>query len=190
MSGDAVRLIRAAGGSRGGDAMVDVFTTALIGAVFGLISGLTAAILERRREIAKELIEIRRTAYAELWKSTGALPRWSRERGFTYPSLEALSADFRTWYFETGGMYLSRDARERYGAMQEAIATVLDARRGPSPGWPLSEEPLSVSDYDLVLARCSALRTERTDDLLSRRGAGLVDWRPSWLGRGGSAVRP
>ena len=37
--------------------MVDVFTTALIGAVFGLISGFSAAILERRREIAKELIE-------------------------------------------------------------------------------------------------------------------------------------
>jgi hypothetical protein len=86
-------------------------------------------------------------------------------------------------------MYLSRDARERYGAMQQAIAEVLEARRRGGTGARL-DEPLRDADYDLVLVRCSALRTELTDDLLSRRGAGLVDWRPGWLGRGGGAVRP
>ena len=170
--------------------MVDVFTTAVIGAVFGLISGFSAAILERRREIAKELIEIRRTAYAQLWRSTGELPRWPRDRGYTYASLATLSAVFRTWYFETGGMYLSRDARERYGAMQQAISDVLEARTGAAPGSTPTDEPLSDFDYDLVLARCSALRSELTDDLLSRRGAGLFEWRPRWLRRGGGTVRP
>jgi len=162
--------------------MGDAFATALIGAVFGLVSGFAAAILERRREVAKELIEIRRTAYAELWKKTGELPRWPRDRGYDYAALASLSTSFKTWYFETGGMYLSRDARERYGEMQNAISGVLERRtRGGVESVP-PEGPLSEADYDAVLSRCSALRLELTDDLLSRRGAGLVDWRPRWPG--------
>ena len=46
-------------------------------------------------------------------------------------------------------MYLSRDARERYGAMQQAISDVLGRATGAAPGSTPTDEPLSDVDYDL-----------------------------------------
>jgi hypothetical protein len=158
----------------------DAFSTAAIAALFGLISGSAAAILERRREIAKELIEIRRDTYVQLWTKTGELPLWPRDRGYTYASLAALSASCKTWYFGTGGMYLSHDARARYGDMQKKITSVLEDRVRSAIDQPRLDEAISEKDYDDVQARCHALRAELTKDLLSRRGAGLVEWRRQW----------
>ena len=39
--------------------------------------------------------------------------------------LRQFSADLRDWYFERGGMYLSRSAREAYGKVQEALSSVV-----------------------------------------------------------------
>jgi hypothetical protein len=68
----------------------------------------------------------------------------------------------KTWYFEKGGggIYLSRRSRKRYGAVQDALAAALT-------GDPKGNVPDPV--YETIRVKCSALRTEMTEDLLSRR---------------------
>lgn len=102
------------------------------------------------------------TVYSELWKKTGALPQWPPNRDLTYRDLSDLTAELRKWYFESGGMYLSTTAREAYGAVQESLTTVLGRNE---------DGKVSDSDYDAIRGKCSALRTELTRDLLSRREA-------------------
>jgi hypothetical protein len=100
--------------------------------------------------------------YAELWKMTGSLPNWPRNLELTYQDLQSLTNELRTWYFERGGMYLSAGARKGYGDVQESLASVLKDKK---------DGKVSDSDYDAIRAQCSALRSELTRDLLSRREA-------------------
>jgi hypothetical protein len=68
----------------------------------------------------------------------------------------------RDWYFDTGGIYLSADARDAYFGVQKAVQEVLAAG---------AAGPLDDPTYDRVRACCSTLRTELAEDLLSRRAA-------------------
>jgi hypothetical protein len=102
--------------------------------------------------------------YADLWKKTGALPRWPRNSELTYQDLRDLTADLRSWFFNSGGMFLSAKAREAYGEVQESLTSVLKNNKD-------GRVRVAEVDYDAILAKCSALRAELTHDLLSRREA-------------------
>lgn len=120
------------------------------------------ALLATATTIDSDLRAHRIEVYCELWKKTGLLPQWPRNPQLTYPQLRQFSTDLRDWYFERGGMYLSRNAREAYGKVQEALGSVLAANKGGT---------VSDPDYDSVRTQCSKLRSELTNDLLSRREA-------------------
>ena len=107
-----------------------------------------------------ELRTQRTRAYAALWSRTGALPQWPRNDDIQYDDLQTLSEDLRDWYFQTGGIYLSTSARGVYGSVQEAIHAVLSGR---------STGHVADADYEAIRKACSSLRTELTEDLLSRR---------------------
>ncbi|MEJ8849768.1 hypothetical protein [Variovorax rhizosphaerae] len=107
-----------------------------------------------------ELRTQRRAAYILLWSLTGKLPQWPRNDELQYSDLRKLSGDLRDWYFQTGGIYLSESARKVYGTAQERIHAVLaEGRTGP----------VGKAHYETLRKACSALRTELTEDLLSRR---------------------
>lgn len=109
-----------------------------------------------------DLRSARKTAYADLWSRTKAVPKWPRDPSLSYEGLRALSEAMRDWYFAGGGMLLSRTARAAYGDAQGAIHACL----GPHKSGPVSD-----ADYDRVRDALSTLRTELTDDLLTRREA-------------------
>ena len=73
-------------------------------------------------------------------------------------------ADLRSWFFNSGGMFLSAKAREAYGEVQESLTSVLKNNQD-------GRIRVAEVDYDAILAKCSALRAELTHDLLSRREA-------------------
>lgn len=99
--------------------------------------------------------------YGELWKSTAILPKWPKANDVTYEQLLVFSESLRTWYFEKGGMYLSRSTHKNaYGPLQDALAAVL--RTGKSG-------PVSDDDYETIRRRCSLLRTALAGDIESRR---------------------
>ncbi|HXQ39557.1 MAG TPA: hypothetical protein VN843_36500 [Anaerolineales bacterium] len=115
-------------------------------------------------QIDIHLREKRIAVYEKLWQATSLLPQWPRAKNVTYEQLMKLSQTLRDWYFQEGGMYLSRNARETYGALQDYIWAILnDKRKGV----------LKPEHYDAIREKCSTLRTELTDDILSRRSAPL-----------------
>jgi len=165
------------GGATGGVAVAIVLTVLFVKLVAEKIIDAAQkrfeSALKRAEELHKSTLAMastvdtdlrgrRITAYAELWKKTGTLPQWPRNRELTYQDLRALTDELRKWYFETGGMYLSTTARKAYGELQESLTSVLAKNE---------DGKVSDADYDSARGRCSALRTELTRDLLSRREA-------------------
>jgi hypothetical protein len=112
-------------------------------------------------EIDLDLRKRRIDAYQPLWKATALLPKWPRNDEATYEQLATLSHTLRCWYYETGGMYLSRTARDLgYGPLQGTIATVIAGGKSGR---------IEASDYEAVRKKCSELRTLMTEDIESRR---------------------
>lgn len=112
-------------------------------------------------DIDLDLRSRRIDAYAELWKATGLLPAWPKATGVTYADLQQLSQTLRSWYYDKGGMFLSRSTHANaYGPLQGAISELL--RTGKSG-------VLSDADYDLIRRQCSTLRTALANDIESRR---------------------
>lgn len=158
-------------GATGGAAIFIVFVV-LLG--HGLINSLLKLVDTRAREIEirnelllkamdgydQKLSQTRETRYLELWALTAPLPKWPRNEGLTYGRLEKLTRELRDWYFGGGGLYLSKDAREIYGAAQEKICAALGPRGD-------AEVPKPV--YDSIRDALSLLRTRLTADLATRR---------------------
>lgn len=99
--------------------------------------------------------------YGELWKATALLPKWPRATGVTYQQLLQLSESMRSWYFEKGGMYLSRSThRDAYTPLQDELASILRSNKSGV---------VSDEHYEAVRVRCSSLRTALASDIESRR---------------------
>ena len=139
-----------------------VIISALVGAVVSYIGAVLKNFIDVRVKVDESLRETRIPVYKELWIKTGLLPKWLRSGDVSYENLAQFSADMRDWYFNQGGMFLSRKARAAYGDLQDTIHSVL------SKG---EKGRLSEHYYHEVRNMCSKLRTELTNELLSRRGA-------------------
>lgn len=153
-----VEILTAAGGS-------GLIVAGLAGWLGKVLADRLSQVTRLRGEVDVDLRKRRIDAYLPLWRLTSLLPKWPRAHGVTYEDLYQLSLDIRTWYFETGGIFLSRSTqRKAYVPLQDAIAALSVAGK---------KGPLSESDYDAIRDRCSTLRTRLSSDVESRReGAG------------------
>ncbi len=140
----------------------NVVVSAIVGGVASVVVAVIASVLNYRTKVDEGLRDTRLTLYKALWKKTELLPKWPRRTDVTYEHLRVFSEDLRKWYFDEGGIFLSRNARSAYGGLQDVIGAVLA---------PEAKGPIADPDYDRVRSRCSDLRSQLTDDLLSRRGA-------------------
>ena len=171
------------GGATGGLAVLIVAALFLGKVVTEKIADTATKLVEGRLKRAEELhksslafasvvdtdLRTRRIPlYAELWEKTGLLPMWPWNTELEYEALHQLTRDFRGWYFMQGGMYLSTSARDAYFEVQKCITAILDNNK---------VGPVSHEDYKVIRDKCSALRTELSEDLLSRRAAPLVNVR-------------
>ncbi|WP_299131965.1 hypothetical protein [uncultured Amaricoccus sp.] len=137
------------------------------------ISEVNQSNLRRAEELNRSMLELtqaididlrgrRVVVYEELWKLTSLLPLYPRPNPVTLQTLLTFSESLRNWYFDKGGMYLSERARDAYFGVQEEIQRhVVEA----------DERPLSSDAYEMIRKKCSTLRTELADDLISRRAA-------------------
>jgi hypothetical protein len=169
------------GGATGGLAALIVAALFIGRVVSEKLADTAAKLVEARLRRAEELqkasiafagvvdtdLRTRRiTVYAELWEKTGLLPMWPWNTELEYEALNQLTRDLRDWYFRRGGMYLSASARDAYFEVQRSINTVLESGQSG---------PIVHDDYQAVREKCSALRTELAEDLLSRREAPVVN---------------
>ncbi|WP_367848620.1 hypothetical protein [Rhodoferax sp. WC2427] len=117
-----------------------------------------------------ELRSMRIRSYSALWQQTRVLPKWPKDASVGYQALTELSAALRGWYFGgndtvPGGMLLTVDAMNAYKALQSQIAEVVSVYGIAHD----TDQALAPGDYEAVRRCASALRTELTKDLLSRR---------------------
>jgi hypothetical protein len=145
-------------------------SVALISAIAALVAGLvTAAVtgwLAGREKAAEDVRELRLDSYPPVWRRTSAISRWP-QTNLTYADLERLHLDLRKWYFEVGGLFLSENARKRYGYVQRLVDALLSGD-GHAP-----DDELAARAYDDLMETASAFRTALTEDLESRRQRSL-----------------
>jgi hypothetical protein len=147
-------------------AMLSAGIGGLAGGVVAVIVAAIQTALTLRAKIDESLRDARIEAYKPLWELTKRIPQWPRATDVTYDKLYNLSENLRDWYFDTGGLYLSRKAQKAYGYVQKEITNVVGQEKS-------SEDHIADGEYDAIRDRCSALRTELTKDLLSRKRAFL-----------------
>lgn len=148
----------------------------LLSLLAGLISGTITAVvtyfatfakarLDLSIEYDKELRQKRLDAYRDLWKRLKPLARYSPEQPLTRQIVKATSESMRDWYFDVGGIYLSRESREPYFALKEALQGVID-----SPEF-RKEQDQVLSDPTLqpLLERGKTLREALSNDIGTRR---------------------
>lgn len=95
--------------------MTEAYSSLLTGLVSGAITAvityfvtLSKARLELTIEYDKELRQNRLEAYQKLWKIMKPLARYSAERPLTHQIVKQTSEAMRDWYFDAGGIFLSR----------------------------------------------------------------------------------
>jgi hypothetical protein len=149
------------------DKLSTVIVSALVGGAVSAIGALIQSALSARAKIDESLRSDRVAAYKMLWKKTSLLPLWPRATDVTYEQLSCFSADLRDWYFNDGGWLFSTEARQEYEALQTLLREIIKTS-GTAPG------QIRPEHYDAIRSRCSALRTELTNDLQSRKRAMFV----------------
>lgn len=147
---------------------MDSFISALIGGGAAAISLIISNAFNFRARIDENLREKRIETYKILWKKTSLLPKYPRASDVTYGKLNGLSEGLRDWYFDDGGIYLTKESREAYGEVQKNLCEIVNAHPNEA------DRNIADSEYDDIVESCSLLRTKLTDDLQSRKRAFLM----------------
>jgi hypothetical protein len=146
---------------------------ATIVAVIGLFGTGTAATIaayagtrhriraELEGEYDSDLRKSRLGVYPSLWSALEPLAKYARDPP-GYPDREEigeLSVALRTWYFETGGLFLSAESRQAYFDLQDALTVVVTSER-----WTASDlaEELDEDMFEALRQLGSWLRTTLT----------------------------
>jgi hypothetical protein len=165
-------LLGVQGGSvrcRGMTATSSIVIAAVTGGI-GLVAGVVGTAYKSRKALEHEYdIDLRKArvrVYQQLWSELEVLAKYSPP-SFDQRAIVDLSVALRHWYFQSGGMYLSRPARNAYFDLQEALVQALDL-----------DDPKPLREF--LRTRGSRLRTAMTQDIATRV--------PPRLGGGGRDV--
>ena len=146
----------------------------------GLVSGLISAVitffvtrakvrLDLTAEYDRKLRSERLDAYRDLFKRLKPLARYSPESPLTYQIIRSTSEDLRDWYFDIGGIYLSKESRTPYFDLKTMMQNIIDNEKlQENPKAALPEE--FVEDLKHLLEQGKLLREYLTKDIGTRRG--------------------
>lgn len=142
------------------DKLSESLITLVIG---GFLGGLVKSVLDYRSQVFGQLWEKRLIAYEGMWRIMKKFPKWPRAKGVTYRDVQEMSEAMKEWYFTSGGILMSNQTRDLYGALQEEI------NHGILRDSKLDQVKITYNEYDKIQKLCSQVRTEMTNDLLSRK---------------------
>jgi hypothetical protein len=147
---------------------VGTVLVSLLTLVFGAVVSGVLTYLGARRKLALDYDADLRTrrivAYAELWSRLEPLAKYARRQFFSAVEAKELAESLRSWYFQTGGLYLSELTRHDYFALQELL-THLDGDWGwESP----DRESLTLAAREHLRTYGSRLRTSLAQDVGTR----------------------
>lgn len=137
-----------------------------ITAVVTYFATLSKARLDLTIEYDKELRENRFAAYKDLWPMLKPLARYSAEKPITYHVVKDTSEKMRDWYFDTGGIFLSRASRKPYFALKQAMQDIIDDPELQKA----TDRPLDKKWLRPLFDQGTALRAALSNDIGTRRG--------------------
>lgn len=143
---------------------VVVAVIAVIGATVGAA---LSSWLGARQAVSQDMRERRLASYPPVWSRTSVVSRWPRTNAHV-ENLQVLHGDLRTWYYTVGGLYLSENARTRYGHLQELVGRVVDRKELDGGGI------VADSAYEDLMEAASAFRSALTEDIESRQQRSLL----------------
>ena len=149
--------------------LVFALVTTLVSAIVAYLTARYQSAIAAQNKLDETLRDTRLKVYKSLWKTSGLLPRWPRAATVTYQALDGLSQTMQKWYFNTGGIYLSKAARKAYGDVQEAITNVLENHLKQDKIEEPAEKVIATADYTRIMDKFHHLRDRLTEDLSSRR---------------------
>jgi hypothetical protein len=149
---------------------------ALLSLLTGLISGIITAVvtyfatlskvrLDLTIEYDKELHRARLEAYQLLWPKLKDLAQYSAPQPITYQIVKDTSEKMRDWYFDFGGIFLSRESREPYFELKKAMQAIIDNAT-------LQNDRNATLDNEWIKPlheRSTALRKALSEDIGTRR---------------------
>lgn len=133
--------------------------TAVVAAILAAVGTYATARRDLQLKFDSSLRDLRIDAYKELWAALELLAKYSRPAALSTDDAIGLSKRLRTWYFETGGLFLSDSMRQDYFAMQDGLQLVISGSAGT----------LSDENDEYLRALGSRLRTAMTRDVGTRR---------------------
>ena len=152
--------------------MPDTFQSILIGGAAGMVSAIITHLSTRAKirldlaaEYDKKLQESRLETYKELWAMLEQLARYGRDELVTYAVIRSISDKTRSWYFQKGGIYLTKRSRKPYFKWKKVMQPVLDA-------CDLAKQPnveINPEQLKLIVAAGHTLRTALSDDIGTKR---------------------
>ncbi len=152
--------------------MPDTIQSILIGGVAGIISAAVTYFSTRAKirldlaaEYDKTLQEERLKVYKELWAMLEPLARYGRDKEITYSVLKEISNQTRSWYFKTGGIYLTELSREPYFYWKKMMQELLDNKEFKTN----PDKTIPDSELKNVISAGSTLRTSLSDDIGTKR---------------------
>jgi hypothetical protein len=147
------------------DALVSsgqVALSGLMGAVVAYLGAMLKDIVSSRSKIDAALLKKRTELYGKLWSATQVVSKWPPNEGLDAIGLRRYSECIANWYFDQGGLMLSRRSQVKYVELQKAIWAVIENTKQ-------TEARPNPQEYDRIHAAGSALRTSMTRDIYSRR---------------------
>jgi hypothetical protein len=152
-------------------AALAVALVGLAGTILTAIVTALATSAKVRSDLAAEydiaLRSERLAAYRELWKMLEPLAKYFRAEPLTYRRLEQLGAALRSWYFSTGGLFLTARSRDRYFHLLDGLRDELALRRGEP------EQELELDVFSELRERGSKLRTALVEEIRTRMPSAL-----------------
>jgi hypothetical protein len=160
--------------------------SALVALIAGLVSGAVTSVityfataakirLELTIEYDKELRKERLDAYLKLWPKLKPLARYSPPSPVSHQLVKDTSEDMRDWYFDTGGVYLSRESRGHYFKLKGTMQEIID-----HPPIPKKDGSLPDESVKTLHSEATRLRTALSDDVGTRQEPFL---RSPWFRR-------
>jgi hypothetical protein len=149
--------------------LVTALLSGIISSVLTYFSTRSKIRLEMTVDYDKDLHNKRLELYKQLWPKTKPLAEFTRESPLTYDIVKAVAEETRDWYFDQGGIYLSKRSRKPYFRLKSLLQNVLDDKT-------LEREPsraISTPRTAAILAAARNLRTSLADDIRARRGPWL-----------------
>ena len=149
-------------------ALTTTVLSAGVGAVVGFLSAAGKSYLDARRKVDEDLRTRRSSPYQELWNNTQRFQPWWPRKEASYTQVEEFQRQLASWYYDSGGMLLSKSGQRAYQRLQEQLTPIIRVGEGMTDE-KRNTTPIPEKDWTAVEVRCSRLRAALTDDLLSRR---------------------